>query len=234
MSGSGPGAKRIGAVLYFSATVGNNSEMNRDMFEDGDIAEQLSGLPFVTYLDDIQLCDGLCSGSISGAVVVACPDMGARLPFVCSVMTAPLLVIQTFGLSGIESDFEQINANFDFSDVIFYGHSDCRWMFPFDGLEVSDALKEPFAHQCISSAAKEASSLTLARRSVLCQMKQALSCSVVNGLAMNKKRFHAWFHNSSNNTLEVFDPSCGAFLSVNLGADSHIKPHFSGEVGRFA
>ncbi len=206
--------------------------MNRDMFEAGEIAEELSGLPFVTYLDDVQLCDGLCSGSISGAVVVACPDMGARLPFVCSAITAPVFVIQTFGLSGIDSDFEQIIANFDFSDVIFYGHSNCKWPFSFGGLQVAE--EDPLARQCSSRTGRETSSLTPARGSVLWQMKQALSWSVVNGLALRKKRFHAWFHNSSNNTLEVFDPACGAFLSVNIGANSDIKPQFPGEVGRFA
>lgn len=44
-----------------------------------EIAKEVAQHPFVTYLDDVQLSDGLLAGAIKNAAVNACSDMGLIL-----------------------------------------------------------------------------------------------------------------------------------------------------------
>jgi carbonic anhydrase len=192
--------------------------MKTAFLNEHDLSKELSELPTVTYLDDVQLSDGLGSGSISGAVVVACSDMGVKLPYACSATQANLFVIQTFGPCVFENSFARITASPAVTDVIIYGHSNCAFMNFLARSEHSEDEKELIARHFQVEHEEQvkyrefyrpddgALPLMLCRRNVLNQMKKALSADKAN------LRFHAWFHNSDNDTLEIFDQASRAFV----------------------
>lgn len=204
--------------------------VNTDSGTDYSLATELSELSYVTYLDDVQLSDGLQSGSIAGAMIFACSDMGWQLPYVCSAPASNLFVFQTFGRRFAEGGAAEAMTCADVSDVIIYGHTDCQFM-KFLARDEHDAAEKEliarhfqpehslqmkeFALQTESGI--HAPWLEICRRRVLGEIASMLSHSAIADRARaGTLRFHAWLHESEKNALEVFDPSQEAFVSPQL------------------
>ncbi|MBX9723035.1 MAG: carbonic anhydrase [Candidatus Obscuribacterales bacterium] len=207
--------------------------MTTDIAIDELLIEEMRALPFVTYLDDVQLSDGLLSGDIQGAMLFACSDMGLQLPYVCSSAMARLFIFQTFGHNF--SDGVRTVMCQGISEVIVYGHSNCEFLkFLAKSKHTAEeevliskyfraehkAQRKYFANHCASD--DNAQWLNSCRGNVLNEIKSMLSYPEIADLASKGRlRFHAWLLRSDNNTLEIFDPALEAFVSAH--ADTIVR-----------
>lgn len=184
-----------------------------------EIAAQVSNYTCVTYLDDIQLSDGLLSGSIKRAAIVACSDMGIRLPYVCSNHDVPLYLFQNFGHSFEIGGMIETVAEMGVEDVVVYGHSECEFIKYLAKLE--EGLSSEDEGQCrLYSAALESDSeeewKNAGQYNVLKELKKMLENPILEPLAKNGKlKIHGWFYNSAIKQIEVFDPKKRVFRIVN-------------------
>lgn len=201
--------------------------MTNDLAIDELLINEMGELPFVTYLDDVQLSDGLLSGDISAAMLFACSDMGLQLPYVCSSAMARLFIFQTFG-HNLSAGVREMMCQ-GVSEVIVYGHSNCEFLkfLTKSNHTVEEEVliskyfqaehksqKEYFAHQCASE--DSAHWLNSCRRIVLDRVRSISSYPEIADLASNGRlRFHAWLLRSDDRTLEIFDPSLKAFVSAH-------------------
>lgn len=216
--------------------------MTTDLAVDDLLATEMSQLPFVTYLDDVQLGDRLISGDISAAMLFACSDMGLHLPYVCSSATARLCVFQTFG-HNYSAEAQTVMCQ-GVSDVIFYGHSNCKFLkflAKAEHTEEEEALiskyfqaehmaQKNYLPKQFASENSEQQWLDICRRNVLNEIKSMLSYPDIEALA-NKGvlRFHAWFLQSDTNTLEIFDPASRAFV-LACGDKSNRRQQQAGQI----
>jgi carbonic anhydrase len=92
------------------------------------VPDQLSKLPCVTSLDDVQLTDGLQSKTMKNPIVVACSDMGAHLPYVCSDLSAPVFVCQNLGNCSTDASVLAALTYYSANHLIVYGHTDCQFL----------------------------------------------------------------------------------------------------------
>ena len=190
------------------------------------LAKEMSELSFVTYLDDVQLSDGLLSGGISAAIVFACPDMGLQLPYVCSSSAAKLFIFQTFGHRFSDGAGAEVILRADASDVIVYGHSNChlakflsdREHNPEEEELISkyfryerEAQVKYYAHTLASDDQEKW--LEIGRRNVLTDLKaMLLHPYIADRASKGKLRLHGWLYESEKNALEIFDPEKKRFL----------------------
>ncbi len=191
------------------------------------IAEELSGISCVSYLDDLQLSDGLQSGSIKSAAVIACSDMGCSVPYVCSSPSAQLFLFQNIGHSFSVGGFVGTILKSGVENIIVYGHSGCEYTKfragsvrdekSNDALQSTDE-KQQFQLYC---TALESNSETLweevGQYNVLFELKQMLADPEIKPLAaQGKLRLHGWYYKSACNQLEVFDPRHEAFTAQHI------------------
>lgn len=163
------------------------------------IADRLLQFKSVELLDDVQLSDGLLDGSIAGAAVIACSDMGWLLRYVCSDPDANLHLFQNFGHRTDSGGFVETVLDKRLETIIVYGHSPCG----FAKYQAKEAPSEDFDW------------LEVGRRGVLEEMLRMLEESRIGELAANEKlrlRVHGWFYNSESQHLEVFDPVRKSFV----------------------
>jgi carbonic anhydrase len=216
--------------------------MTTDLAVDDLLPAEMSQLPFLTYLDDVQLGDRLLSGDISAAVLFACSDMGLHLPYVCSSEMARLFVFQTFG-HNYSAEAQTVICQ-GVSDVIFYGHSNCKFLkflAKSEHTEEEEALiskyfqaehmaQKKYLPKQFASEISEQQWLDICRRNVLNEIRSMLSSPDIEALA-NKGllRFHAWFLRSDTNTLEIFDPALRAFVSACGDQSNRLEQH-SGQI----
>jgi carbonic anhydrase len=179
--------------------------------------------PYVTYLDDIQLSTGLMSGGVKAVAFFACSDMGWRLPYVSDLAGDRLFIFQAFGPS-FAGALPTILKN-DVSDIIVYGHTNCRFIDfltkPEHSPEERELISRHFQlqHQVqkefalLNSECRSAdASLEACRRSVLVELSNILShADFRDYVERGNLRFHVWVHRSDENKLEVFDPETQEF-----------------------
>ncbi|MDP3509475.1 MAG: carbonic anhydrase [Candidatus Melainabacteria bacterium] len=191
--------------------------------------------PYVTYLDDIQLSTGLMSGGVKAVAFFACSDMGWRLPYVSDLAEDRLFIFQSFGPSFVGA-FPTILKN-DVSDIIVYGHTNCRFFDflakPEHSPEERELISRYFQHQhqdqkeflLLNSECNSAEALLEAcRRSVLVELSNILSHpNFQDYVASGNLRFHAWVHRSDENRLEIFDPDTQEFILARATRESAAK-----------
>ena len=188
------------------------------------LAQEIAECRFVTYLNDVQLSEGLVTQSIGSAAIIACSDMGYQLPYVCSLTEVPLYIFQNFGHHFIDGGARETIFSLGIEDVIVYGHSNCHFS-EFLGSrpeqEVSGELPSEnvdvqLDHLRASGKADDIlASENLGRDRVLQELKGMIVDPLLLAMATNgnrKLRLHGWFYNSTRNLLEVFDPNEGEFV----------------------
>lgn len=176
------------------------------------VADRLSRFESVGFLDDLQLSDGLLQGSIGGAAVIACSDMGWLLRYVCSDPDANLHLFQNFGHRTDSGGFVETVLDKRLETIIVYGHSPCGFA----------------KYQAKAVLDQESDWLEVGRRGVLQEMLRVLEESRIGELAANDKlrvRVHGWFYNSESQHLEVFDPVRKSFVEQisRLDCEPRIK-----------
>jgi carbonic anhydrase len=170
------------------------------------IACEISGHPCVTYLDDVKLSDGLLSGSIKNAAVIACADMGASVPYLCSSPGAELYLFQNFGHQFDSADMVETIVESDVRNVIVYGHSDCQYM----KFIARQKDREEARREDIYAAWK-----SVGQYNVLNELKKMLVDPDIAHLVKNGNiNLHGWFHDATAGRIEVFDPKKQAFIPV--------------------
>lgn len=189
---------------------------------------ELPAYPFVTYLDDVQLSDQLQAGEIQGALLVACSDMGAMLPFVCADPKANLLIFQDIGhrcwQDGIAS---LLGRGSVYDHLVVYGHTDCKFArFLIEEAQLWQlgygSLAKSFQVEAQSALRQYGRNLTkdenqnwrrLNEWNVLSELKCALLHPGVLERALNSQlQFHGWLYVAEKNQLAVFDPETEQFL----------------------
>ncbi|MBX9723729.1 MAG: hypothetical protein K2X81_20150 [Candidatus Obscuribacterales bacterium] len=204
-----------------------------DLAIDDLLINEMSELPCVTYLNDVQLSDGLLSGDISATMLFACSDMGVQLPYVCSSEIAKLFIFQTFGHQF--STEARIIMCKGISDVIVYGHSNCellKFLAKSRHTKEEEALiskyfsaehtaqKKYLAKEFVAD--KHTQWLESCRTNILSKIKSMRSCPEIAELASKGSLFfHAWLLRSQDNTLEIFDPASKAFVSAHTDLTGH-------------
>lgn len=192
------------------------------------LAQEIADCPFVTYLNDVQLSDGLLTRSIGSAAVIACSDMGLQLPYVCNSTEAPLYIFQNFGHHFIDGGARETIVCLGIEDVIVYGHSCCQFAdflvarqaqkvsdgLPLENLSYGDGVQ--VGHPRASGKADDIlGSENPGRARVLQELQGMIVDPLLSAMAANgnrKLRLHGWFYNSTGNLLEVFDPNEGEFV----------------------
>ncbi len=189
----------------------------------GGIAKELSSFPCVSFLNDLQLSDGLLGGTIKNAAVIACSEMGWLVPYVCSSASVELFLFQNFGHSFATGGFVETVVGRGVENVVVYGHSGCEYA-KYVAKSVIDKPTEDFRQSAeiidrlqLYSAALESDSETLwekvGRFNVLCELREMLADPVIASIAaQGKLKIHGWFYKSSESLLEVFDPKHQAFI----------------------
>lgn len=197
-----------------------------DSITEDALAGEVSAFSSVTYLDDVQLSDGLQSGSISAAVVFACSDMGLQLPYVCSSPAARVFVYQKFGHCLIDGEVPELTLHADVSDVIVYGHSHCELVKflarsehnPEEEAIISRYFGDEHAAQIKNYAGSLATGdreqwLKISRTNVLTGLKvMLLNPYIADQISRHKLRLHGWLYDSQQMVLEIFDPEKNRFL----------------------
>lgn len=190
------------------------------------IAKELSEFSCVRYLDDLQLSDGLLSGAIKSAAVIACSDMGGLVPYVCSSANVQLFLFQNFGHDFATGGFVETVVGQGVEDVVVYGHSLCEYT-KFRAKASIDQPARDF-QSCESRGGLELYSVALdsdsetvwkdvGRFNVLWQMKRLLADPRISPIAeQGRLKVHGWFYESGENQLEVFDPINRAFMRQQL------------------
>lgn len=175
------------------------------------LADRLSQFGSVGFLDDVQLSDGLVTGAITGAAVIACSDMGWLLRYVCSERDVNLHLFQNFGHRFDSGGFVETVLNLGLETIIVYGHSPCGFA-QYQGREGPEAV----------------------RRGVLEEMLRMLEVGRIGELAAEKEilvRVHGWFYDSENQQLEVFDPGRKSFVEQISRLDYSPKVRFVPDQG---
>lgn len=186
-------------------------------------ARTISLSPNVSYIDDVQLSDGLLSGSIKNAAVVACSDMGWLVPYVCSSADVQLHLFQNFGHRVATGGFVENIFRAKIQNVIVYGHSVCEYTryladpkranardshLP-DGL---DRLREEFYSNALESNSEEAWD-AVGKFNVLCEISQLIREPLLKPLlSSGKLNIHGWFYKSEGRRLEVLEPTLEKFI----------------------
>ena len=188
------------------------------------IAKGLSKLPCISYLDDVQLSDGLLAGSIKNAAVIACSDMGWLVPYVCSSARVQLYLFQNFGHSFASGGFVETVARARVEHVFVYGHSVCEYTKHLarsvDDPKGRNVLKPSEDQLELYSAAviadTEAVWKNVGQYNVLLELKKMLADPLIATMtASGFLNLHGWFYNSTNHQLEVFDSARQAFIVPN-------------------
>lgn len=205
------------------------------------LAKEMSELPYVSYLDDVQLSDGLLAGSIKNAALSACSDMGWLVPYVCSSANVQLFLFQNFGHQFESGGFVETVVGSAVEHVFVYGHSVCKYT-KFLARSINDqpagaVLKpnETKAQFELYSAAIESNSEAVwenvGQYNVLLEMKRMLADPLIATMTTaGILEAHAWFYNSTTHQLEVFDPAREAFIRPNTKlSDSSVIKFLPGE-----
>jgi len=182
------------------------------------IAHQISESAGITYLDDVQLSDGLLSGSIKTAAVVACSDMGAWVPFVCSSPNVQLFLFQNFGHHFDTAGVVETLVRARIENVVVYGHSDCeytKFLAKSEQCLSTDKEERRRLYEGALQSDSEAVWKTVGQYNVLNELKKMLADPVVAPLtASGRLCIHGWFYDATIRQLEVFDPEQRAFMVV--------------------
>lgn len=190
------------------------------------LANELSRVPCIRYLDSIELSDGLISGDIRQCILVACSDMGANLPYVCSVMDVNLLLFQNFGHSTSMSNIDALLFE-SASDLVVYGHTDCMFLrllaLPDKESEERQILlrkhfqfeSELLIHQYRSQSGCDEHTVwkRLSEWRVMRELQLVLANPQIRDrFEAGQLDLHGWVHDVEENVLEVFDPEKQAFV----------------------
>lgn len=197
------------------------------------IAKEVSGFSCVKYLDDLQLSDGLLSGSIKNAAVIVCSDMGSSIPYLCSSPHVKLFLFQNFGHSFAVGGLVETIVGHGVQNVLVYGHSDCNYtkFLASSGCDraIDDVLQLTDSEQQsrLYSAAMESDTEKLwdevGRYNILLELKKMVADPVIGALAAKGRlSLHGWFYKSADKQLEVFDPREEAFISRCIENDLDI------------
>lgn len=191
--------------------------------------DELASFPFVQYLTDVELSDGLLNGSIPSAILVCCSDLGTELPNVCSSPEANLLTFQNFGhkTDGIAEQalYSQVR------NVIVYGHTDCefmRFLVKSDELgHVEKDLKDKW-FRCESEAVtalnadKTKTWKQIIELRVLSELKTLLQNQDFLKRAENLKLIlHGWVYDDERGGLDVYEPKARRFVAVDQSVVLH-------------
>jgi carbonic anhydrase len=189
-----------------------------------EIAQEVSRFPCVTFLDDVQLADGLLDRSIKNAAVVACSDMGG-VPFLCGAeKNLELLLFQNFGHSCATGGLAITVVAEGIQNVVVYGHSDCEYTKfvaeSFIERTLTDTARSSEADCLLQlySAALESDSETLWEKigqyNVLRELKGMLADPLLAPMAeKGNLKIHGWFLSSAESQLQVFDPKRQTFIA---------------------
>ncbi len=201
------------------------------------IAEELSEFSCVRYLDDLQLSDGLLSGAIESAAVIACSDMGLSVPYVCSSANVKLFLFQNFGHDFAAGGFVETLVGQGVEDVVVYGHSPCKYTKFRARTAIDQSTRD--SQLCESRDRLELYSVALdsqcetvwsdvGRFNVLFEMKRLLADPTISPIvAQGRLKVHGWFYESGENQLEVFDPMNRAFMRQQLKLPDSITVKFA-------
>lgn len=188
-----------------------------------DIAKLVSRIPCVSYLDDVQLSDGLLVGSINSAAVVACSDMGWLVPYVCSSPNVQLFLFQNFGHRFETGGFVDTITGSGVEHVVVYGHSDCKYAKflagSVQGRSTLDSLQPNVTeqqHQLYKNALESDSESLweeVGQFNVLLELKAMLCEPSIARLAEEGRlKVHGWFYKAASKQLTIFDPHKQAFV----------------------
>ena len=190
------------------------------------LANELSQVSCITYLDSVELTDRLLSHDIKQCVLVACADMGANLPYVCSAPEANLLTFQNMGHRTNQFGIDTVLSE-TATDLVVYGHSDCEFLRflaqPQLQNEAGQMLirnqfkseSESLIHQYKSQVGidEDTKWKTLSEWWVMRELKSILSNSRIGHRAESARlKLHGWVHNAEQKTLEIFDPKQQQFV----------------------
>jgi carbonic anhydrase len=190
------------------------------------LASELSRVTCISYLDSAELSYGLISGGIKQCILIACSDMAAGLPYVCSAPEANLQVFQNFGHRTNQIGVDALLSE-SASDLVVYGHTDCKFLqFLAPPEEHNDAgqrlIREHFRSeselliQQYNSQTGVDENTRWKRLSgwlVLKELQSVLANpQIAQRFKTDKLRLHGWVHNSEHNVLEVFDPEKEEFV----------------------
>lgn len=201
------------------------------------IAKEVSKLPNVCYLDDVQLSDGLLDGTIKSAAVIACSDMGWLVPYVCSSDKVQLELFQNFGHRFNTGGLVETIIRSDLERVIVYGHSVCEYT-RFRAQSVnnkpesccSDSQKRELETKLYSLALEsdnESLWSQVGQFNVLNELMEMLSTQDIQQ-AIKRKKFsvHGWFYRSKTQQLEVFEPEQQKFIVPHTQLHSSLVMKF--------
>lgn len=184
----------------------------------GGIANEICKHPCVTYLDDVQLSDSLISGSMKNVVVLACSDMGARVPYLCSSASVKLFLFQNFGHHFASGGMIETIVDSEVRNVVVYGHSDCEFIKFLAKPENDHCAKSDDQRHLYAAALESDSELawkTVGHYNVLYKLKEMLADPAMGQLAASGKlNLHGWFYDSVKAQMEVFDPKQKAFIEA--------------------
>jgi len=179
------------------------------------IAKELSKFSCVRYLDDLQLSDGLLSGAIKSAAVVACSDMGGLVPYLCSAANVRLYLFQNFGHDFATGGFVETVVGQGVEDVVVYGHSLCEYTKFRARANVDQQTRDLYSVALDSD--DEAVWRDVGRFNVLLVMKRLLDDPTISPIAaQGMLKVHGWFYESGQKQLEVFDPKHRVFMGQQL------------------
>jgi carbonic anhydrase len=172
------------------------------------LASEICQYPSLTYFDDVQLSDSLVHGEIENACVIACSDMGASLPFVCSDPKVKLLIFQDFGHSCLSSGAIEVIDEYNLQHVIIYGHQNCEFArFRDRALIDSFSKLKQEADEDAHCLYKE-----LARYNVLKELR-----TLIENTSNKTLKIHGWVYDANQRLLEVFDPDKRGFVISQSG-----------------
>jgi carbonic anhydrase len=183
-----------------------------------EIATQVSKNPCVTYLDNVQLHDGLHSDSIKNTAVVTCSDFGAHIPFLSKPPSSEFLLFQNFGHQFEYGGLVETLAGQAVENVVVYGHSDCVCMKHLAISEENGSAEDKEQLHLYRTAVEsdaEADWEVVCQYNVLNEIKKMLVNPVIASLVASERlQIHGWFYNSASKQLEVFDPKQNAFIEA--------------------
>ncbi len=206
------------------------------------IAKELSKFSSVTYLDDLQLSDGLLSGSIRSAAVIACSDMGWLVPYVCSSANVQLFLFQNFGHDFTAGGFVETVVGQGVEHVVVYGHSLCEYtrFLAKSALDQSNRDIQSFKNRELLElysvaldSDNENNWKDLAQFNVLSELKRLLDDPAISSIAaQGRLKLHGWLYESRESQLEVFDPKHQTFMGQKFKLPDSVIVRFVPDVSR--
>lgn len=187
----------------------------------------LATFPFVTYLDDVQLSDQLQADQIKGALIVACVDMGAKLPYVCTDPKVNLLIFQGPGHRSSQTGIGSLLARGAIDHLVIYGHTDCQFTRLLvesgrPGQSLCTPMANLFRAESQSALRQYSRNLSQNERTnwrrlnewfVLRELRNALLYPGVAERAYRSQlKLHGWLYVSETKELEVFEPRTSQFV----------------------